>query len=86
MVMGPQSSLSTAWRVNEHLQELSYTQLWCACCAAACCCLPLRARVRACVCVCVCVWRRACCCAHVTHHLTHTHTARDQDAGGRGPR
>lgn len=28
MVMGPQSSLSTAWRVNEHLQELAYTQLW----------------------------------------------------------
>lgn len=28
LVMGPQSSLSTAWRVNEHLQELAYTQLW----------------------------------------------------------
>jgi hypothetical protein len=28
MVMGPQSSLRTAWRVQENLQELSYTQLW----------------------------------------------------------
>jgi hypothetical protein len=28
LVMGPQASLSTAWRVNEHLQELAYTQLW----------------------------------------------------------
>lgn len=29
MVMGPQSSISTAWRTQEHLQELAYTQLWC---------------------------------------------------------
>lgn len=28
MVMGPQSSLRTAWRVTEHLTELAYTQLW----------------------------------------------------------
>uniref|UniRef100_A0A383VRP6 AAA+ ATPase domain-containing protein n=1 Tax=Tetradesmus obliquus TaxID=3088 RepID=A0A383VRP6_TETOB len=28
MVVGPQASLRTAWRVQEHLQELSYTQLW----------------------------------------------------------
>lgn len=28
MVVGPQSSLRTAWRVQEHLQELAYTQLW----------------------------------------------------------
>jgi hypothetical protein len=28
VVVGPQASLRTAWRVQEHLQELSYTQLW----------------------------------------------------------
>lgn len=28
IVMGPQSSITTAWRTQEHLQELSYTQLW----------------------------------------------------------
>eukprot|EP00878_Enallax_costatus_P001473 GHUV01001624.1.p1 GENE.GHUV01001624.1~~GHUV01001624.1.p1 ORF type:complete len:977 (+),score=283.07 GHUV01001624.1:432-2933(+) len=28
MVMGPQSSITTAWRTQEHLQELAYTQLW----------------------------------------------------------